>query len=67
MLTNKYTAKQYSANQTLLNCLKAILADSGLFSQFWPEAVIYFAYTWNQIRHHNQNYIQTLSKENTCR
>ena len=42
------------ANQTILNCVRAILMDSGLPSSFWSEVIIYFEYSWNRICHKGQ-------------
>ena len=56
--TNQYTPEQNGvperANQTILNCVRAILMDSGLPPSFWSEAVIYFGYTWNRVCHKGQ-------------
>lgn len=35
--------------QILTNRARAILADSSLNLNFWPEAVKYFVYVWNQV------------------
>lgn len=58
-LTNIYSPQQNGVaerlNQTALNATRAILDDSGLPLSFWPEAIMYFAYTWNRCVHTNMN------------
>lgn len=57
-LTNVYTPEQNGVaerfNQTVVNCTRTILHASGLNQSFWPEAMLYFTYTWNRMCHKNQ-------------
>jgi transposase InsO family protein len=57
-LTNVYTPEQNGVperfNQTILDCVRTILCESGLDKSFWPEAMLYFTYTWNRVCHKDQ-------------
>lgn len=57
-LTNVYSPEQNGIcerfNQTILNGIRTILDESGLKRSFWPEAALYFSYTWNRVCHKNQ-------------
>ena len=56
--TNFYTPEQDGvcerANQSILNCVRSILTHSGIPSKFWPDAAIYYAYSWNRLCHRGQ-------------
>lgn len=56
--TNIYSPEQNGIserfNQTVLNGVRSILSESKLHRNFWPEAALYFTYTWNRICHKNQ-------------
>lgn len=56
--TNTYTPEQNGIaeryNQTVLNGARTILDESGLGRKFWPEAALYFTYTWNRVCHKHQ-------------
>lgn len=54
-LTNIYTPEQNGIcerfNQTVMNGARTILSESGLPENFWPDAMVYFVYTWNRACH----------------
>ena len=56
--TNFYTPEQDGvcerANQTILNCVRSILTHSGMPAKFWPDAAIYYSYSWNRLCHRGQ-------------
>lgn len=57
--TNTYTPEQNGVaeryNQTVADGTRTILCESGLDASFWPEAMLYFTYTWNRMCHKNQS------------
>lgn len=57
-LTNTFTLEQNGTvevyNQTVVDGARTMLKESGLDLNFWPEAVLWFTYTWNCICHRNQ-------------
>lgn len=57
-LTNAYTPEQNGTaerfNQTVVDGTRTILEESGLEKHFWPEAMLYFTYTWNRVCHKDQ-------------
>jgi len=61
--TNAYTPEQNGVcerfNQTALNNVRSILHSSGMPYKFWPDAAIYFAYTWNRVCHGGQTVTPT--------
>lgn len=54
-VTNLYTPEQNGVserwNQTLLDGARTILAESDLDQSYWPEAILFFTYTWNRLCH----------------
>lgn len=56
--TNTFTPEQNGPcerfNQTVLNNVRTILHESGMPYKFWPDAAIYFAYSWNRVCHKGQ-------------
>ncbi|GBN76785.1 Retrovirus-related Pol polyprotein from transposon TNT 1-94 [Araneus ventricosus] len=56
--TNTYTPQQNGVsewyNYTAMDCVKAMLDDSGLGNHFWVEALFCFTYAWNRICHGKQ-------------
>lgn len=52
-LTNTYTPQQNGVveryNQTVADGARTILSESNLDDCFWPEAMLYFVYTWNRM------------------
>jgi hypothetical protein len=57
-LTNVYTPEQNGVaeryNQTVTHGARAVLHESKLDLSFWPEAILYFAYSFNRICHKDQ-------------
>lgn len=55
--TNAYTPEQNGVaerfNLTIIDCVKAMIQESGLSRDFWAEGVLYFAYSWNRVCHAN--------------
>lgn len=41
-------------NQTILNCVRAMIKSTNLPMDFWPEGCMYFSYTWNRTCHKGQ-------------
>ena len=58
-LTNYYSPDQNGScerfNQTIMDGARTVLSESKLPNHFWPDAALYFAYTFNRICHSNQN------------
>ena len=56
--TNFYTPEQNEvcekASQTILNYVPTILTYSRMLAKFWPDAAIYYDYSWNRLCHHGQ-------------
>ncbi|GBM71677.1 Retrovirus-related Pol polyprotein from transposon TNT 1-94 [Araneus ventricosus] len=56
--TNTYTTEQNGVseryNYTAMDCVKAMLNDSGLGNHFWVEALFCFTYVWNRVCHGKQ-------------
>lgn len=57
-LTNSYTPEQNGSverlNFTIMDGVKAMLEESGMSREFWPEAVLTFTYVWNRTCHTGQ-------------
>jgi hypothetical protein len=56
--TNYYSPEQNGScerfNQTVMDGVRTILSSSKVPFHFWPDAAIYFAYTWNRVCHRGQ-------------
>lgn len=56
--TNVYTPEENGIaerfNQTIINAVRTILNELKLSKSFWPDAALYFTYTWNRICHKGQ-------------
>lgn len=57
--TNTYTPEQNGIaeryNQTLASGVRTILDETGIDQSFWPDAALYFTYTWNRVCHKNKD------------
>lgn len=56
--TNAYTPEQNGVaermNRTIADGARSVLNETKISLKFWPEAILYFAYTFNRVCHKNQ-------------